>query len=56
MCEPSAHQLFRQRQNVVILAFADHVLEMLHPRGGVHFFRHNQRLGIKIERHRAVCA
>ena len=39
-----------------MLAFADHVLEVLHSRGGVHLLRHYQRLGIKIERDHAVGA
>ena len=29
---------------------------MLHPRGGVHFLRHDERLRIEIERHRSVRA
>ena len=50
------HQLFRQRQNVIVLLTAHQILEVLNPRGRVHLFSNDQRLGIKIEGNRSVGA
>ena len=50
------HQLLGESQDAVIVLVADHVLEVLDPRGGVHLLGHDQRLGIEIERHHGVRA
>ena len=50
------HQLLGQREDAVIVLRADHVLEVLDARGGVHLLGHNQRLGIEVERHHGVRA
>ena len=49
-------QLLGQRQDVVVFAAAHQIFEMLNPGGGVHFFGHDQRLGIEVKRNRGIGA
>ncbi len=49
-------QLLRQREDPVIVLGANHVLEVLDARGGVHLLGHDQGLGIEVERHHRVRA
>ena len=49
-------QLFRQRQNVVVLFGLHQLAEMIDPRRGVHLLRYDQGLGLQIERDGGVGA
>src|SRR6185437_11503946 len=51
-----AHQLLRERENVVVLGRAHQIAEVLDARGGVHLFRYHHRLSIHLQWNRGIGA